>query len=285
MTGQRTGRTWGSWLGRVPIHATLAIVILVWIIPSLSVLVTSVRPPTDIASTGWWTFFTNPRMTLDNYTSVISSLGFARAFFNSFAIAVPSTVLPIAFAAFAAYGFAWLRFPGRNALFLAVVALMVVPIQAAFVPALQIFRSLGIGNSFVAIWIAHTTFALPFSTFLLRSFMVQLPPELLESAEIDGASSLRVFRSIVLPLSRPALASLAVLQFLWVWNDLLMALIFIQNDAMYPLTNATSRLLSTYGQEFNYLSASAVLLMIVPVIVFLALQRQFVRGIVAGSVK
>jgi alpha-glucoside transport system permease protein len=258
---------------------------LVWIIPSLSVVVTSVRPPTDIASTGWWTFFTNPRLTLDNYTSVISSLGFARAIFNSFVIAVPSTVLPISLAALAAYGFAWLRFPGRNWLFLAVVALMVVPIQAAFVPALQIFRALGVSNSFAAIWIAHTTFALPFATFLLRSFMVQLPPELLESAEIDGASSLRAFFSIILPLSRPAIASLAVLQFLWVWNDLLMALIFIQRDDMYPLTNATARLLSTYGQEFNYLSASAVLLMIVPVVLFVALQRQFVRGIVAGSVK
>lgn len=278
-------RTWLPSLGRLPIHATLLIVMLVWIIPSLSVVVTSVRPSTDIASTGWWTFFTNPRLTLDNYTSVISQLGFARAIFNSFAIAVPSTVFPIALAALAAYGFAWLRFPARNALFLAVVAFMVVPIQTAFVPALQIFRGLGIGSSFLAIWIAHTTFALPFATFLLRSFMVQLPPELLESAQIDGASNLRMFRSIILPLSRPAIASLAVLQFLWVWNDLLMALIFIQRDDMYPLTNATAKLLSTYGQEFNYLSASAVLLMIVPVVVFVALQRQFVRGIVAGSVK
>ena len=195
------------------------------------------------------------------------------------------TVFPVTLAAFAAYGFAWLKFPGRDALFLAVIAFMVVPIQAAFVPSLQIFRTLGIGNSFAAIWIAHTTFALPFATFLLRSFMVQLPSELLESAQIDGASKLRVFRSIVLPLSRPAIASFAVLQFLWVWNDLLMALIFIQRDDMYPLTNATAKLLSTYGQEFQYLSASAVLLMIVPVVVFIALQREFVRGIVAGSVK
>ena len=285
MTTAHARRTWMPSLGRLPLHATLVIVMLVWIIPSLSVVVTSLRPPTDIASTGWWTFFTNPRLPLDNYSTVISQLGFARAIFNSFAIAVPSTVFPIALAAFAAYGFAWLRFPGRNALFLAVVALMVVPIQAAFVPSLQIFKSLGIGSSFLAIWIAHTTFALPFATFLLRSFMVQLPPELLESAQIDGASNFRVFRSIILPLSRPAIASLAVLQFLWVWNDLLMALIFIQRDDMYPLTNATARLLSTYAQQFNYLSASAVLLMIVPVVVFVALQGQFVRGIVAGSVK
>lgn len=285
MTVRAPGRTWQRSLGRLPIHVTLLVVILVWIIPSLSVVVTSVRLPTDIASTGWWTVLANGPVTLDNYTAVISQLGFARAIFNSFAIAVPSTVFPLALAAFAAYGFAWLKFPGRNALFLVVVALMVVPIQAAFVPALQIFSALGIGNSFVAIWIAHTTFALPFATFLLRSFMVQLPPELLEAAEIDGASSLRIFRSIILPLSTPALASFAVLQFLWVWNDLLMALIFIQNDSMYPLTNATAKLLSTYGQDFHYLSASAVLLMIVPIVVFVALQRQFVRGIVAGSVK
>ncbi len=285
MTVARTNRGWGRSFGRLPIHVILAVVVLVWIIPSLSVVVTSVRPPTDIASTGWWTFFTNPQMTLDNYAAVISSLGFGRAILNSFLIAVPSTVLPITLAAFAAYGFAWLRFPGRNALFLGVVALMVVPIQAAFVPALQIFRGVGVSNTFVAIWIAHTTFALPFATFLLRAFMAQLPPELLESAQIDGASSLRTFVSIVLPLSRPAIASLAILQFLWVWNDLLMALIFIQNDSMYPLTYAAAKLQSTYGQEFNYLSASAVLLMIVPIAVFVLLQRHFVRGIVAGSVK
>ncbi len=278
-------RTWRASLGRVPIHLVLLVVMLAWIIPTLSVLITSFRPSTDIASTGWWTFFTNPRLTIDNYVSVIQSLGFGRALVNSFIIVVPSTVLPLTLAAFAAYGFAWLKFPGRDLLFLAVVALMVVPIQAAFVPSLQIFRAIGVSSSYVAIWIAHTTFALPFATFLLRSFMVQLPPELLESAAIDGASTLRVFRSIVLPLSRPALASFAVLQFLWVWNDLLMALIFIQRDDMYPLTNATAKLLSTYGQSFNYLSASAVLLMVVPVIVVLALQRQFVRGIVAGSVK
>ena len=282
MRARRAG--WLS-LRRLPLHATLVALALVWVIPSLSVVVTSVRPPTDIASTGWWTFFTNPRITLDNYSAVVSQLGFGTAFLNSVAIAVPSTVFPIALAALAGYGFAWLRFPGRDALFLAVVALMVVPIQTAFVPALQIFRGLGIGSSFAAIWIAHTTFALPFATFLLRSFMVQLPRELLESAQIDGASSFRIFRSIILPLSRPAIASLAVLQFLWVWNDLLMALIFIQRDDMYPLTNATAKLLSTYGQNFNYLSASAVLLMIVPVLVFVALQRHFVRGIVAGSVK
>jgi alpha-glucoside transport system permease protein len=285
MTVARRSRSWMPSLGRLPIHLILAVVILVWIIPSLSVVVTSFRPPAQIASTGWWTFFTNPQVTFDNYASVISSLGFGRAILNSFLIAVPSTVLPITLAAFAAYGFAWLSFPGRDWLFLGVVALMVVPIQAAFVPALQIFRGIGVGNSFIAIWVAHTTFALPFATFLLRAFMVQLPPELLESARIDGASSLRVFLSIVLPLSRPAIASLAVLQFLWVWNDLLMALIFIQDDAMYPLTYAASRLQATYGQLFNYLSASAVLLMIVPIIVFIVLQRYFVRGIVAGSVK
>ncbi len=285
MTAERISPARRRWLGRLPLHVALLIVVLVWFIPSLSVVVTSVRPPTDIASTGWWTFFTNPKATIDNYTHVIESLGFGQAIVNSFLIAVPSTVFPVTLAAIAAYGFAWLKFPGRDALFLTVIAFMVVPIQAAFVPSLQIFRTLGIGNSFAAIWIAHTTFALPFATFLLRSFMVQLPPELLESAEIDGASKLRVFRSIVLPLSRPAIASFAVLQFLWVWNDLLMALIYIQRDDMYPLTNATAKLLSTYGQEFQYLSASAVLLMIVPVVVFIALQREFVRGIVAGSVK
>ena len=272
------GRRW-------PIHLTLLVLSVIWILPVLGVTITSLRRPADISATGWWTVLQDPRLTLDNYANVINSLGFGKAFLNSILITVPSTVLPIAIGSLAAFAFAWLRFWGRRTLFLIVVALMVLPVQAGFVPILQMFSALGLNRWYVGIWLAHTAFALPFAIFLLRGFFVQLPRELLESARIDGASRLRTFWQIVIPLSRPALASLAVFQFLWVWNELLMNLIFVSNGDLQPLTVHTAALLSTYGQQFDILSASAVLLMIVPLLVFLALQRYFVRGIVAGAVK
>ena len=272
------GRRW-------PIHLTLLVLSVIWILPVLGVTITSLRRPADISATGWWTVLQDPRLTLDNYANVINSLGFGKAFLNSILITVPSTVLPIAIGSLAAFAFAWLRFWGRRTLFLIVVALMVLPVQAGFVPILQMFSALGLNRWYVGIWLAHTAFALPFAIFLLRGFFVQLPRELLESAQIDGASRLRTFWQIVIPLSRPALASLAVFQFLWVWNELLMNLIFVSNGDLQPLTVHTAALLSTYGQQFDILSASAVLLMIVPLLVFLALQRYFVRGIVAGAVK
>jgi alpha-glucoside transport system permease protein len=271
--------------GPIALHASLAIVLVGWLLPTVGVLVTSLRPRSDIASTGWWTAIGSPNLTLDNYVAVITSYGFGRAFFNSFAIAVPSTVLPIVIAALAAYAFAFLPFPGRDALFLGIVALMVLPVQAGFVPILQLFSAAGLNRTYVGIWLAHTAYAVPFAIFLLRGFFVQLPQEIVASAQVDGASSLRTFFAIVVPLSVPALASLAVLQFLWVWNDLLMNLVYVSNEELHPLTVQTTNLLSTYGQEFDLLSASSVLLMIVPLIVFLMLQRYFVRGIVAGAVK
>jgi alpha-glucoside transport system permease protein len=283
LSGIRRGL--GSLIRRWPIHVTLGLLGFIWILPSLGVVLTSLRPRTEITSSGWWTILSHPQGTLDNYAAVVGSFGFGQAFLNSFFIAVPATVFPISIASLAAYAFAFLRFWGRKTLFLVIVALMVMPIQAAFVPILQIFSTLGLNRSFVGIWLAHTAFGLPFAIFLLRGFFAQLPVEILESARIDGASSLRVFWQIVLPLSRPALASLAVFQFLWVWNDLLTSLVFISNPDLLPLTVQTAALLSFYGQEFDLLSASSVLLMIVPLIVFLSLQRHFVRGIVAGAVK
>jgi alpha-glucoside transport system permease protein len=178
-----------------------------------------------------------------------------------------------------------MRFPGRKTIFFIVIALMVMPTQAAFVPILQMFKALNLNGGFIGIWLAHTAYGLPFAIFMLRGFFVQLPGEILESAQIDGASSLRIFWSIILPLSKPALASLAVFQFLWVWNDLIMNLILLSNPALYPLPVQTAGLLSGYGQEHDIVAASSVLLMLVPLIVFLSLQRYFVRGVVAGSVK
>jgi len=258
---------------------------LVWLIPSLGLAVTSFRSPSDIASSGWWTVLAQPRFTLDNYAEVLSSQGLAQNFLNSLFITVPSTILPLSIGALSAFGFAWLRFPGRDWIFLGVLAMMIIPIQVALVPSLLLFRTLGLTGSYVGIWLAHTAFGLPFAIFLLRNFFVQLPRDLIEAAQMDGASSLGIFRRIIVPLSVPAIASLAVFQFLWVWNDLLMALIFVQQPSQQPLTVAMSQLLSTYGQEFNLLSAASFILMVVPLIVFFSLQRYFVRGITTGAVK
>lgn len=284
MTPTARGR-FASFTSRIPTHLTLLILSVLWLLPTLGVTITSLRPKNDISGSGWWSMLSNPQLTLDNYANVVNSLGFGRAFLNSLIITVPSTILPILVGALAAYAFAWMRFWGRRTLFLLIVALMVLPVQVGFVPILQMFASVGLNHSYLGIWLAHTAFALPFAIFLLRGFFVQLPRELIESAQIDGASRLRVFWKIVLPLSGPALASLAVFQFLWVWNELLMNLIFVSDEAMQPLTVHTAKLLSTYGQAFDILSASAVLLIVVPLLVFLALQRYFVRGIVAGAVK
>ena len=273
-----------SVIRRWPIHLTVLAFAFLWIVPSLGVVVTSLRSRrTSHRAAGGQRSPT--QATLDNYATVVGSLGFGRAFLNSFAIAVPATILPIFLGSLAAYAFAFLRFPGRRTLFLSSSRSWSCPCRPGFVPILQILSTFGLNRTYVGIWLAHTAFGLPFAIFLLRGFFVQLPGELLESARIDGANHLRIFWQIVLPLSRPALASLAVFQFLWVWNDLLMNLIFISNPELQPLTVHTAALLSTYGQEFDVLSASAVLLMIVPLIVFLSLQRYFVRGIVTGAVK
>ncbi len=282
-------RTPGEWLallvGRVGLHATLLLITLVWMVPTVGLLVTSIRPKGDILGSGWWTILAHPNLTLENYSNVLSAGKMGQAFVNSLYITIPATLLPVLIASLAAFAFAWMPFPGRDWLFLGVIALLVIPIQMTFVPVLQILNPLGLTKSYAGIWLAHTAFGLPFAIFLLRNFFVLLPPDLLESARIDGASNLRIFYRIVLPLSVPALASLTIFQFLGVWNDLLMALVFIQNPDARPLTVAISGLQSTYGVEWDLLSAGAFLLMIVPLIVFFSLQRYFVQGLLAGSVK
>ncbi|HET7677459.1 MAG TPA: carbohydrate ABC transporter permease [Candidatus Limnocylindrales bacterium] len=275
-----------AWLtGRGALHVTLIFLAIVWLLPSLGLAITSIRPRDDILSTGWWTWFVQPRITFENYQAVFSGAGIGQSLLNSLYITVPATILPVVIGALAAYGFAWLRFPFRDTIFLVIVGMMVVPIQAALVPTLQIFNTLGLTSGYVGIWLAHTAFGLPFAIFLLRNFFVQLPPDLIEAAQMDGASSLGIFRRIVVPLSVPAIASLVVFQFLGVWNDLLMALVFVQNPSQLPLTVQITSLLGTYASEFSLLSAASFVLMFVPLIVFLSLQRYFVRGITAGSVK
>jgi alpha-glucoside transport system permease protein len=272
-------------LGRAPVHLALLAVAFVWLVPTIGLAVTSFRVPTDITGSSWWSSLLDWRYTINNYETVLDRGNMASSFVNSLLITIPSTLLPLAIAALAAYAFSWIRFPFRDTVFLLIVALMVVPIQMALVPLLRLFRDLGIANNFGGIWLAHTAFGLPLGIFLLRNFFITLPRDLIEAARVDGASNLKIFLRVVLPLSVPGLASFAIFQFLWVWNDLLMALVFVQNSDLWPMTIRINQLQSQFGIEWHLLSAGAFLLMAVPLIVFFALQRYFVQGLLAGSVK
>ena len=275
-------------LNRTVIHVALALIGLIWLVPTLGLLVTSFRPRSDIQSTGWWDI-SNLHLTIDNYRQVLEAQGMLQAFANTVFIAVPSTLLPLGICALAAYAFSWMRFPFRDTLFLIVVGLLMVPVQVAFIPLLTAFRELVPGleltRGYGAVWLAHTAFALPFGIFLLRNFFITLPPDMIEAARIDGASDAWIFRKIVVPVSVPAIAAYGIFQFLWVWNDLLMALIFVQDASKFPMTRAIQNLLSQYGTEWHLLAAGAFLLMIVPLMVFFSLQRYFVQGLLAGSIK
>ena len=273
-------------LTRTPLHLVLIGVAVLWLVPTVGLALTSFRKPPAIASSGWWHSLTQWDWTLHNYDSVITATGMGHAWVNSVIITVPATILPLTLGALAAFGFAWVPFPFRDTLFLLIVALMIVPIQTSLVPLLKLFASHGhLNQHYYGIWLAHTAFGLPLAVFLLRNFFITLPKDLIEAARIDGASNLAIFRRIVVPLSVPALASFAIFQFLWVWNDLLMALIFVSDPSKQPMTVRIPYLLSTYGQEYNLLAAAAFLLMILPLIVFFSLQRYFVQGLLAGSVK
>jgi alpha-glucoside transport system permease protein len=232
-----------------------------------------------------------PRVTFDNYVAVLSAEGIGRAFVNSLTVTIPATIIPIMIAAFAAYALAWMRFPGRGLLVAVVVGLLVVPLQMSLVPVLRLYNAIGAAlgtdaKGYVGVWLAHTAFGLPLAIYLLRNYMAGLPKEIMESARIDGASHFKIFTTMVLPLSFPALASFAIFQFLWIWNDLLVALIFLgaQDDQMV-LTGRLKTMLGAYGDSWELLTAGAFITIVVPLIVFFALQRYFVRGLLAGSVK
>lgn len=267
------------------IHVTLFILAIIWLTPSVGLLITSFRPREAIASSGWWTAFSPARFTFENYALVLNAQGMGDSFLNSFKITLPSTFLPLFFASIAAYALAWVRFRGRNVLQLLILALLVVPIQTTLVPVLQFFNQFRLTGTYIGIWIAHTAYGMPFSIFLLTNFFSSLPRELLESAKIDGANEWVIFARIVLPLSVPALASLAIFQFMWVWNDLLIALIFMSDPATQPVTVRIQALLGTYATEWHIMSAAAFISMSVPLLVFFALQRYFVTGLTAGAVK
>jgi alpha-glucoside transport system permease protein len=274
-------------LGELPVHVAVIALVLVWTIPTLGMLVNSFRPPHLVGATGWWQAFVPPfEFTLENYQRVLTTNNMAASFLNSLTITIPATVIPIAIAAFAAYAFAWMNFPFRNTIFLALIGLLVVPLQMTLIPVLRVFTELDLNGTFLGIWLAHTGYGLPFSIYLLRNFFGGLPRDLFESAALDGAGALTTFFRLVLPLSVPALASLAIFQFLWVWNDLLVALIYLGGETrVAPMTVTMANLVNSLGQDWQRLTAAAFISTSLPLVVFFALQRYFVRGILAGSVK
>jgi alpha-glucoside transport system permease protein len=272
-----------------PVKLVIIIIVIIWIIPTLGILISSFRPPALVETTGWWTVFTDVgsnEWTFSNYTNVLNSEGFGNSFLNSLSVTIPATVMPITIAAFAAYGFAWMSFPGRQWLFVVVVALLVIPLQMALIPLLRLYTTIDLNGTFPAVWLAHTGFGLPLAIYLLRNYIGSLPSSMMESASIDGASHFETFTKLVVPLSVPVLASFAIFQFLWVWNDLLVALVFLGGAPdVRVVTLALNNLNGSRGQAWHLLTAGAFITMALPLVVFLSLQRFFVRGLTAGSVK
>ncbi len=287
-----------------PLASAIAIVIaVIWTIPTFGLLVSSIRPEEDINNSGWWTFFVNPSFSLENYNQVLLegtnvNPPLFQYFFNSLAVTIPAVIFPITLAVFAAYALAWFEFKGRDFLFFTIFALQVIPLQLALVPLLQLFSrglviggvtlipELGITGTYIPIWIAHTIFGLPLAIFLLHNFLRQIPRELIEAGRVDGANWFSLFTRIVLPLSVPAIASFLIFQFLWVWNDLLVGLTFgAGSKDVAPMTVRLAEMVGTRGSGWEVLTAGAFVAIIVPLIVFFTLQRYFVRGLLAGSVK
>jgi alpha-glucoside transport system permease protein len=294
----RLSRALANW----PVKLAITIIVILWLIPAVGVLVSSFRPKALVDTNGWWNVFGNifesGQWTLENYRDVLSSEGFGNSFLNSLAVVIPATVIPITVAAFAAYAFAWMEWRGRQVVFVIVVALLVVPLQMAFIPILRLYTSgghflgitvfpdLDLNGTFLAVWLAHTGFGLPLAVYLLRNYIGSLPSSIIESAKIDGASHFDIFTRLIVPLSVPVLASFAIFQFLWVWNDLLVALVFLGGTPdVRVVTQALAELNGSRGEAWHLLTAGAFISMVLPLAVFFALQRYFVRGLTAGSVK
>jgi alpha-glucoside transport system permease protein len=274
-------------LRRLPVHLVVLAIAVVWSVPVLGLVVSSFRPRWAVARTGWWESFGLPGdYTLANYQRVLERDGLLLSMFNSLTIVVPATLLTVAVGAAAAYGLATMRFRFRGGVLLGLVALIIIPIQITLVPLLRSFNALGLTGSFLGLWIVHCGFGVPFAVYLLHNFFAAIPRELFEAAEMDGASRSQIFFRIVLPVARPALAALAIFDFVWTWNDLLVALIFLGGfREVAPMTIAVSQLVASRGDGWEILTSAAVLSVLVPVAVFLALQKHFVRGLLAGVSK
>jgi alpha-glucoside transport system permease protein len=271
----------------LPAHAIVAGLCMLWLVPTVGLFVNSFRPPRLVALTGWWTAFLPPwRFTLQNYGEVLGTYNLGRGLLNSLVIAIPGTVIPVAVAALAAYALTWMPFRGRGAMMVLIVGLLVVPVQMTLVPAFALLTRLSLVGTFPAAWLAHTAYGLPLAIYLLRNFMATIPPELIESAEVDGATPLVTFVWMILPLSQPALASLVIFQFLWVWNDLLVALIYVGGrPEVAPMTVLVSNLANSLGQNWQLLTAGAFLSIALPLLVFFAFQPAFARGVTTGALK
>jgi alpha-glucoside transport system permease protein len=281
-----------SWLFRAHPAVRIGVVLIaaLWSLPTVGLLLSSLRDPNDVLSSGWWTLLVHPfedaALTLTNYSNVLAAEGLADAFINSLIVTIPSTVIPITLAAFAAYALAWMRFPGRTILFAVVVGLLVLPLQMTLVPLLRLYTDVDLNGTFLGTWLAHAGFGLPLAIYLFYNYMSELPRELFESAFVDGASHYDAFVRLALPLSVPALVAFAIFQFLWVWNDLLVALVFLGTDSeVAVLTARLNELVGSRGESWHLLTAGAFVSMGVPLLVFLAFQRFFVRGLLTGSVK
>ncbi len=283
-TQDAASRSFVDRIGGGLVQVLLILIAVFWLVPTLGLLVVSLRGDTDNTSSGWWTIFTKPaQITFDNYANLLAT-GFTSSFWNTVLITVPATVLVIGIAAMAAYAFAWIEFPGRDAVFLVVIALLVVPIQIALIPIAKLYGFFGMFGSIAGVVLFHVAFGLPFAIFLLRNFFVGIPRELLEAARMDGSKEWRIFATVVFPLAKPAIASLGIFQFLWVWNDLLVALVYADTENQ-PMTKALQSQMRQFGTNVDILAPGAFLSLIVPLILFFGFQRYFVQGLLAGSVK
>ena len=271
-------------LVKAPLNGVLAFIAVLWLVPTIGLFLTSLLAPADANAKGWWEVFAEPSLTtFENYGNLLDNEALISALGTTAVVAVFGTVIPILVGALAAYAFAWIEFPGRDWLFLAVVALLVVPLQMALIPMFSLYNNVGLFDTALALILFHSAFGLPFAIFLLRNFFVGIPKDLLESARIDGASELRIFVRLILPLGLPAIASLGIFQFLWTWNDFLVALTFGRDTQ--TITVAIFSQFRQFGSNIDLIAPASFVSLALPLIVFFAFQRYFVQGLLAGSVK